>query len=323
MWLGVDGGGTKTEVVLASEEGVVGYGLGGPSNHQVVGMDGAINEVNQLVHRIMDDADIRQSELDRVVLGLAGADFPEDIEALTDRLRQVFGAVPFVVVNDAEIALKAGTDQPFGVVAVAGTGANVFGKNAQGRSLHIGGLGFEYGDLGSGIDIAREVMHYAFRSVEERGVKTILEDLVLQMMGQPDYEHLRHAMYFHEIPEFAFLVLAPLCFQAAAQGDQVAIDILSRQGAAVAQSVTGMGKLLGMLGQPCDVVMTGSLWLGQAPHFREEFLRSLHGDWPQASAQITVFKPVVGAVLMACEDGQKESQLRLQFQRDGRLLGIE
>ena len=39
VWLGLDGGGTKTEALVLSLEGARGFARGGPSNHQGVDFD--------------------------------------------------------------------------------------------------------------------------------------------------------------------------------------------------------------------------------------------------------------------------------------------
>ncbi|MCY0878251.1 MAG: hypothetical protein OWU84_04865 [Firmicutes bacterium] len=323
VWLGVDGGMSKTEALLVSESGVLGFARGGPSNHQGVGLGAAVDAVTEVVEKALEDAKVSLSQVSRAVLGLAGADFPEDVEQLVRGLASYFGAVPYAVVNDAEIALAAGTEASYGIVVIAGTGTNVFGRNPQGLARHVGGLGYEYGDYGSGVDMARDVLHAAFRSAELRGPKTALEALVLQSLGQPDYTALARAMYFRQIPEMMLIVLAPLCFQAARAEDAVAIQILQRQGAALAESVLGCARLLDMVTLEADVVLAGSLWLGQAPHMRDSFDGVLAETWPQARVRVAELKPVVGAALLAVPDAGTRASVRRTCRQDPRLKGIE
>ncbi|NMP22555.1 N-acetylglucosamine kinase [Sulfobacillus harzensis] len=221
-WLGVDGGGTKTEALLVSDHDVLGWARAGASNHQAVGMTEALDTLTSLAEEVRKQSGLGWDAIDAAVFGLAGADFPEDVDALTSGLKGRLPLASLTVLNDAEIALTAGSESGTGIVAVAGTAWNTFGVSPSGERRHVGGLGYEWGDYGSGIDVAREVLHAAFRSAELRGEKTILEAMVLNLLGVPDYAALSRALYFHEIPETHFFIVVPFCFQAAAGGDRVA-----------------------------------------------------------------------------------------------------
>ncbi len=322
-WLGVDGGGTKTEALVVCDRGW-GFARGEPSNHQIVGMESALDAASSVSEAALRDHGLNWGDVEGAVFGLAGADFPEDVSRLTEGLKERLPLSSLTVVNDAEIALPAGTDADSGIAVIAGTYTNVFGLSPDGEKRQVGGLGYEWGDYGGGIDIAREVLHQAFRSAELRGEKTVLEDLVLQLLGLPDYASLSRALYFKEIPETHFFVVVPFCFQAANAGDRVAQRILAKNGRALAESVVGCARLLRMHAMPTRVVMAGSLWLGQAPHLQDAFLSHLREALPLAEAKVTEFKPVVGAVIAASRNGGQDSAaMRDRLRQDARLTGVE
>jgi N-acetylglucosamine kinase-like BadF-type ATPase len=60
--------------------------------------------------------------------------------------------------NDSFAALRAGTDDRFGVVIVAGNGSVVAGRNAEGVEYRSLGLGRLYGDFGSETDISESAI---------------------------------------------------------------------------------------------------------------------------------------------------------------------
>ena len=62
------------------------------------------------------------------------------------------------IVNDSFAALRAGTDQPFGVVIIAGTGSVVAGRNREGDEYRSLGLGRQYGDYGSETDVSESAL---------------------------------------------------------------------------------------------------------------------------------------------------------------------
>lgn len=312
-YLGVDGGGTKTLAVVVRQGEVLGKGLTGSGSHQGEGMTQALSNITQAVDQALLSARVKKEQIARAELGLAGADFPEDIDRLWQGLAPYFTAVPFEVVNDAEIALVGGSRSGYGIVAICGTGTNVWGLTADGRSGHVGGLGYEFGDFGGGLDLVREVLHCAFRSYEGRGPKTALEARVLETLGLPDYDAVRRTLYFESHP-IRFMALAPLCFRVAAAGDMVAETILQRMGEALGSSVVGCASLLGFHQNPVEVVMAGSLWLGDAPHLVETFRDLLRRKLPLAEAHIPDLAPVAGAALLAAiKDGQNPSEWRDQL----------
>ncbi len=302
IYLGVDGGGTKTLAVVVREGQVLGQGLTGSGSHQGEGMTNALSNITEAMNRALGAAGVDKGQIDGAVLGLTGADFPEDFLRLREGLMPYFDAIPFKVVNDAEIALVGGARTGHGIVAVCGTGTNVWGLSEEGRSRHVGGLGYEFGDFGGGLDLVREVLHSAFRSDEQRGPKTALQKRVLEALGLKDYDAVSRALYFDPQP-IRFMALAPLCFRVAADGDAVAQTILRRMGQALGDSVVGCAKILGLDQTPIEVVMAGSLWLGEAPDMVNAFREVLRLELPLSDPHPPDLAPVAGAALLAAVTG--------------------
>ena len=77
--LGVDGGATKTLAVVGDDTGrILGAGLGGPTNYQIIGIEPAMSNLNSAVRGALSYAGISMDKVDCAVFGLAGADFPVD-----------------------------------------------------------------------------------------------------------------------------------------------------------------------------------------------------------------------------------------------------
>ena len=318
LYLGVDGGASKTDVILADSGRILKVVRGGPSNPQgPMGWEGAMDQLAQCVVDAVHGYD--RNDLRPAVLGLAGADFPEDIQMMSQHLTKRLPWLSYSIVNDTEIALLGGSRQGYGIVAICGTATNVLGIHPDGRRCHIGGLGYEFGDFGGGADLAREVLHTAFRSYEGRGPKTALEFGVLGRMNQIDYETLRRGMYFHTIHPLAFLALVPLCFEAADQGDEVAEKLLRRMAESLAQTVIAAANQLKWEKDAFEIVLAGSLWEGTSPILQDHFRHRLHEFYPLADIHLPELSPVMGAVLKAVQDdSQRASDWRrkLREQKD-------
>jgi len=130
IFLGVDGGGSKAQAMICDEKGnVLGEGFGGPSNYQIVGMEFALEEISRAVKEALGKARTPLEEIQRAVFGLSGADLPENFRELEEGLKNTFPGLPFLLVNDTWIALRAGAKKGWGVCIVCGSGANACARS--------------------------------------------------------------------------------------------------------------------------------------------------------------------------------------------------
>ncbi len=145
--LGVDGGGTKTHATVADERGcLLGFGVSGPSNWEDDGVrrwprprsQAAVREASERgrggAPERVDGIDLRAGG-DRLPVGRR-----ERFERRVSRLRSGCGG-PHRVVNDSFVALRAGTNHPWGVVVISGTGSVVAGRNPAGETFRTLGAG--------------------------------------------------------------------------------------------------------------------------------------------------------------------------------------
>ena len=85
--MGIDGGGSKTLALLASEDGrVIGRGLAGPSNFQVEGIPAARAALQDALLQAFQSAGVPEQKLAALCLGMAGISRPADRLWLDDWL---------------------------------------------------------------------------------------------------------------------------------------------------------------------------------------------------------------------------------------------
>ena len=86
MVLALDGGSTKTDAVLVAADGtLLGRSRVGPSNHQLVGLDGAMDNLGAAIAAVAESAGISEPPFPMCEVGvycLAGIDLPIDEEHL-------------------------------------------------------------------------------------------------------------------------------------------------------------------------------------------------------------------------------------------------
>jgi len=170
--LGVDAGATKAHAAIADEAGqVLGFGQGGPSNHQTVGLEPAMAEIARAARAAMDQAGLPAEAIETGVFCLAGADLPEDFAMLQPAVEALGLCRSVTIQNDTLAALRAGSSRPWAVVVICGTGFNAAGRAPDGRQIILPGLGPISGDWGGGADLALEIIRLVMRAWDGRGAK--------------------------------------------------------------------------------------------------------------------------------------------------------
>src|SRR5690348_6162785 len=123
FYLGVDAGGTKTHALITDLNGRIhGAGRAGTGNWESVGLEGAAHSLRQALDGALSSAGLRKDDLCAAGFGLAGMDWPSDEPRLLPVLQRLELPGPRVLVNDAYVALRAGSDAGYGIAVISGTG---------------------------------------------------------------------------------------------------------------------------------------------------------------------------------------------------------
>ena len=150
-WLSVDGGGTKTELLLAAGDGARLFrARSGPSSVKCVGEAAARENLRAGLRALWERAGTGPEAVAHGVFGLSGCDSSRDERLLRDMIEGLgFRPGQYTLCNDAVLAFYAGAEPP-GMVLIAGTGSIALGVDGQGRITRAGGWGYGFSDLGSG-----------------------------------------------------------------------------------------------------------------------------------------------------------------------------
>ena len=303
--LGVDGGGTKTEAVVADATGAfLGTGLSGPSNWEDVGLGGAGASFRVAVGEALAAAGAGPEDVAYSAFGLAGVDWPTDVERLAFAIYPLGLGGGRAVLNDSEIVLRAGTDSASAVAVVAGGGSVVAGRNARGESFRTLGLGPLFGDFSSANDVSEEAVRAVARAYTGRGPATSLTERLCRRFERPTAPDLLEFLSRRELHgriENEVENVAPIVIEAASDGDGVAREILDRVGREMGSDVILVGARLGMLREPFDVVLAGGFLAAAGVLVTEPLQQVVRLETSEATFVHLETSPVVGAVLRALE----------------------
>ena len=299
--IGIDGGGTKTVGILTTETGqLLAQVQSGPANYHVVGEAQTQAVLESLVRELCEKAGVSRARPIRFCLGMAGLGRAADrnvigricdelgIPALSHGFRRI-------LTHDAHIALVGGAGKQEGVLIISGTGAIVYGIDADGRDARASGWGYLLGDEGSGYDIAIKGLQAVARAADGRDASTELTDRILKRLELNEPSDL--IRWVHAASRDAVARLAEMVFDAARAADGVAERIID---GAADELVCAARRVIEQLEfvKPFDVVLSGGNFVYQ-PMFVDKLRHRFAAIQPEASVRLPRREPAYGAVLLA------------------------
>ncbi|MEZ5190945.1 MAG: BadF/BadG/BcrA/BcrD ATPase family protein [Schumannella sp.] len=195
----IDGGNSKTDVVLLRGDGeVLSRARSGPFVPHLIGAEAAVDSLDQAVAAVLVAAGLTRA--DHIAAYLANADLPAEEDAIRDAMIAKDWAGDVVVENDTLALLRAGTLAADAVAVVCGAGINCVGVASDGARVRYPALGRITGDWGGGLGLAKEVLWSAARHEDGRGPATALTAAVAAHFGRPTAVGVSEALHLHEIP---------------------------------------------------------------------------------------------------------------------------
>ena len=294
--IGIDGGGTKTDCVIAELGGrFVGFSRTGGSNHQIDGIETAMENVSRAVDEACERAGIRRGEVAFAFLGMAGADLPEDFALL--RANLPLAPIPFEIVNDSWIAFFTEAQRDWGAVSICGTGANLGVLKPDGSLLSVRALGYMLGNYGGGQQLAETALHFAFRDSEGTGEPTLLSQRLPEVCGCATMDELALRTYRSDYRYPREFPIPKLVFDLANEGDAVCLRILRQHGEELGEMLGRLITRAGMADQAVPVVLSGSLYTRDTNRRILEPLQTRVSAFvPRAVLLLIRSQPVIGAL---------------------------
>jgi N-acetylglucosamine kinase-like BadF-type ATPase len=293
-FLGIDGGGNQTTCVVGNETEVLGWGAGGASNVIRVGEKQAKESLRAAVRQACAVAGVEPGQIRGTCIGVAGADRPEQA-AVVKRLLAEAVAGEIKVAGDMVIGLRAAFADGPGVLVIAGTGSQAFGRNKAGGTARAGGWGFAISDEGSGHWIGRMAVGAALRAYDRQEPTQLLNG-ILSAWKLESVDALIPAA--NASPGADFSSLLPAVLAAADAGDRLARSVLTQAGeelSTLAEIV--VGRLFAET-PTVPVAMVGGVFR-HSELVRQVFYNNLRSEYPNIALNPTVIDPVRGALELA------------------------
>ncbi len=240
IFIGVDGGGTKTKVRIEDSEGnLLGQAINGPSNIRF-SVDSAWHSIYQALEEALKPKQISLDDKTKFRLhagmGLAGCEMQEAYE---DFIHRPHPFTTLHVTSDAHIACMGAHKGKDGAIIIVGTGVVGY-QIDKGKGSRVSGWGFPYDDIGSGAWLGLEAVRLTFQWLDHRAEKSPLVEDVFAFFNQ-DMSHLITWSNRANATEFARL--APLVINHCQQEEAAAVRLMKKAAHAIDRIAVALNKM--------------------------------------------------------------------------------
>ncbi len=305
MFLGVDGGGTKTAFCLVDRDGRVAAQARTSGSYYFSGASEGIGLVEralrQGVESVCADAGIQPSGIAYAFFGLPGyGEAPGDLPILDAAPRAVLGHDRYTCDNDTVCGWAGSLGAADGINVLSGTGSMTYGERA-GRGVRVGGWGELFSDEGSAYWIAVRGLNAFTRMSDGRLPEGPLAGILrrhLSLASDLTVSDVGFNQWHGERGEIA--ALSRQVVEAAGLGDPCAAAILSEAGRELALLVDATRTRLGFEpGEPVPVSYSGGAFTADA--VLDAFTRELKDLHTGYELRRPLYEPVIGAALYAAK----------------------
>lgn len=300
LYLGVDGGGTKTAFILIDDKGeITAYSVQGTCHYLQLGLDRFRKTLLTGINKICRQAGIDISDIAYSFFGLpAYGENKTDIPLLENIVAGLIGSNNFMCGNDVEAGWAGSLACRPGINIVGGTGAIGFGRDSEGNTGRASGWGYFCGDEGSAYWLGKRLLSLFGKQADGRKEKSRLYYIVKEEFDLKRDLDLINVVY-EDLGKKRDQIasLAMLVYRAAREGDKQAIKLYK-------QAAREYGLIIRTLLQNLEfspeketfvsysggVFRAGGLILKPLKkQFKEQNIKFVH----------PVLKPVTGAALYA------------------------
>ncbi|MHB8929381.1 MAG: N-acetylglucosamine kinase [Melioribacteraceae bacterium] len=297
LFVGIDGGGSKTKCVLADDKlNILSRADGGPSNPLTVGVEQSASLLTNLIKELSLNFNLQ--EIDSAVIGLAGAGKKSESGGVRNAIIELLSREKIIlknleIVSDAEIAIEGAFSGKAGAILIAGTGSIIFGKNRAGELIRTGGNGRILGDEGSGYSIGRKGLTAVAKQFDGRGKNTLLAEILNSEYGIKNRDDLIEKVYNEK---FDIAGLAKNVIAAAEMHDNICMKILNEEIKELIVHIKSLKKNLAE--KKIKLCLSGGL-LSSKNYYSKELKKKIEKTFGDVKLTKADYPPEIGATLLA------------------------
>lgn len=306
VFIGVDGGASKTELAVISENGeLLSEFRGGPAPIGAVASKTLGANLTAMISAVCKSAKVPKKAVAHFGFGLCGVDYPDEYAEQKQSLTQLL-LIPqskATLVNDGIVALWGGCTQKRAVICQIGTGFTGAYRNGFGKATP-----FDQVNCGVVIQLRKSIYVTAARVLDGRAPASILPVLLMDYFGVTDSQLLIKKLRRFHFPKKKVAGVLPVLCEAVAQNDKVSIALVKTAAKEYAKDVNIMIQKIG--GEPAEAALGGGV-LQNGPELLLTLIqKDVHKQFPKVDVHKPIFSPAIGAAIMAASNcGQDPAKI--------------
>lgn len=316
LWIGIDGGGTKTTAVIGDESGrLLAVAKGSSGNLTAISTEQLYTLANELIDQLLIRTGVPFTDVEMVFAAMAGADRQAEQLKIYDAFKQSPVLEKLKIQSDIHAALAAGTWGREGTLLIAGTGAIIFGYEQQ-KTFRVGGWGYLLGDEGSGYHLGKLAIRSVLKAHDDKVLLKPFQEKILTHFNVLSPDQLITKIYGSPNPVTAISSVSRIVVDAFKE-DLLAKSIVSAVQEALLELI---GSVYSRIDRTKPVVLHGGLFSNNT--FYEEFIVRFSSRFPDLFALKPTNSGTVGAYLLALHESNIEisDPVKQTIQQTWRLL---
>lgn len=246
--IGLDGGGTKTELALVDMSGELLY----------TGVTGALNPTSEPESTLKTADELKRivdADCMAICAACAGVADNERAELVKSALSNIYNG-RIIIRTDGENALYTALENRDGLALISGTGSICYAKK-NGQTVRTGGRGHVFDDGGSGYAIGRDILKAVIRAHDGRAAKTALSEALFSYLGTDDIARITAKFTSSGCKKADIASLSKLILQC--PGDEAANAIIDS--AATELFIMARAAMDALQLEGCHVALMGGIML--------------------------------------------------------------
>lgn len=300
--LGIDGGETKTHCIIGDEKGnICAEGFGGGANYDLIGIDVVKQSIETAISRALSKLNLQIHDISYAVIGLAGADYEEDFNILEKMGKSIFNEIPFKIVNNCWLGLRAGSEEGWGVVSICDTGHGSMGKSKEGIKIELRNMNYTLGNRGGSGELIKKAVHYAFRAYEGGEISSRLQYELPKLLGLFTMDEVDTLIRKQGCKAEGMNQIPQLVMRLAKEEDVLCQDMMISMGSALGRTAAGIIRRLDVKRESVPVILLGNMFTNDNPLLIDAYKLEVHKIAPRAKFKVLDKRPVLGAYHLALD----------------------
>ena len=296
-YVGVDGGGSKTQFAICDEEGRINARckLSGGS-YVEIGVQALAETLMKGLETLCPEAE--RSNIAGICFGMpAYTEYPKTDEIMAKEISRAVSPLPICFQNDVAAACAGALALQSGITILSGTGSMAFGRDRQGGTHRCGGWSEFFSDEGSCYWLGKKTLELFYKQADGRLAKGKLYEIIREHFSLVDDLDILDRLIKMNYARKEIAALQIQLENAALAGDESARELYAEAAEELGLMIRGLAGKMDMA--PSSPISYAGGLFNAGELILEPLRRAISGlEMPLIKPLLT---PVEGALLLAAD----------------------